>query len=200
MAERFPLHVWGAVLTLALACLALAWQNRELKTSRPPAIQTERPSLGQELSPLVGIGEEDDAVVRVNFSAEAPPTLLLAISGGCRFCAQNREHWEYLSSAVNSAGWRVVWASRDPSSTAMETQFNADLLGIRFWEPTYRTYLQLGLASVPRTLVVAPNGRVDGVWGGVLADQMDAIVDFLARYDKSVQPFLKTAHFEQKTK
>jgi hypothetical protein len=183
VAKARSLGLWTAVLALCAANLALVWQNRELKIRRPPTSSSVRPAVGQTLRSITGVGQ-NDRVVRVTFPSEDRSTLLVALSGGCPFCAENQDIWRKLSTAAVAAGWRVVWVSRDPAQLAYTQRFEGDLPGIRVSEPAYGTYLQLGLTLVPHTLIVSSRGQIEQVWGGVLAPQARTIEMFLRKYDQ----------------
>ena len=64
-------------------------------------------------------------------------------------------------------GWQMVWVSRD-SVDATSNYFTNDSFanGDVFADPPYRTYAQLGLAAVPKTIVVGTAGNVEQVWRG----------------------------------
>ena len=63
----------------------------------------------------------------------------------------------------------MLWVSRDPIEI---TRDYCTKHGIRLSDtladPPYRTYVQLGLARVPNTLLVGAEGRVEKVWAGRL--------------------------------
>jgi hypothetical protein len=74
-----------------------------------------------------------------------------------------------LAGALERKGVRVIWLSRDPVEI---TRVYCAKHGIRLTDtladPPYRTYLQLGLARVPNTVLVKADGTAEKVWPGRL--------------------------------
>ena len=74
-----------------------------------------------------------------------------------------------LASALEQKQVHVLWVSRDPLDI---TQDYCMKHGVRLSDvvadPPYRTYVQLGLARVPNTLLVRADGTVEKVWAGRL--------------------------------
>ena len=74
-----------------------------------------------------------------------------------------------LAGALEQRGVQVVWLSRDPVEITREycvkhgVPFSNTLA-----DPPYRTYLQLGLARVPNTVLVKADGTAEKVWPGRL--------------------------------
>ncbi len=66
-------------------------------------------------------------------------------------------------------GWKVVWVSRDSVEVTRkyceQNQISpSDVLA----DPTYGTFVQLGLEKVPHMVVIRPDGVVEKVWRGRL--------------------------------
>jgi hypothetical protein len=94
--------------------------------------------------------------------------LVIAYSPNCPFCRANQKNWEYLEREVKNKGWSVVWLSRDPVEITRPCVQTGIPLSEVIAEPTVRTYLQLGLVSVPGTIAVGADGIVQKVWSGEL--------------------------------
>src|SRR5262249_30715062 len=66
-------------------------------------------------------------------------------------------------------GVRVLWVSRDPADITKDYCLKH---GIPMFDvladPPHRTYVQLGLARVPNTVLVGAEGKVEKVWAGRL--------------------------------
>jgi hypothetical protein len=80
----------------------------------------------------------------------------------------------------------VVWVNRDadsPSPDAGEADSGQNLQILDhslLIEPTHRTYLQLRLATVPQTLILAADGRVEYVRAGVVDEAAElALSNFI---------------------
>lgn len=95
--------------------------------------------------------------------------LIIGTSAHCPFCKANQPGWSALASALmQREDSRVVWISRDPLE---DTRKYFGPLGnpqTALADPPNRTYEQLGLRIVPRTIVVLSGGIVDRVWTGQL--------------------------------
>jgi hypothetical protein len=64
---------------------------------------------------------------------------------------------------------RVVWLSRDPVEITRDyCMKNGIRLSDTLADPPYRTYLQLGLARVPHTVLVKAGGTIEKMWPGRL--------------------------------
>ena len=95
--------------------------------------------------------------------------LVITFSPGCPACQANQAGWAKLASAAEQKGVRVLWLSRDPVAMTRDYCLKQGIrLSDTLAEPTYRTYLQLGLARVPNTMLVGTNGTVEKVWAGRL--------------------------------
>lgn len=94
-----------------------------------------------------------------------------------------------LTSVLRSQkGWRVVWISRDPiQSTRAYCEQNGLVLSDVYADPTYDTYNQLGLKSVPYVIAIRADGSVEKVWRGRLdtAQQASMSAYFRATVDGS---------------
>ncbi len=74
-----------------------------------------------------------------------------------------------LAGALEQKGIRVLWVSRDPLPITRDYCLKHGIrLSDALADPPYRTYLQLGLARVPNTMVLGAGGRVQNVWAGRL--------------------------------
>ena len=74
-----------------------------------------------------------------------------------------------LADTLEPKGVRVLWVSRDPIEITREYCLKHGIaLAKALADPPYRTYLQLGLARVPNTVLVGAGGTVEKVWAGRL--------------------------------
>ena len=163
---------FGKVLEILL-CLAglgvlaenvfLLHQNRRLEEALAPQI-----TAGAHLQKLVGLGLDG------RFQAQALPSadsklLIITFSPACPACQTNQEGWMKLAGILEQKGVRVLWVSRDSMEITRDYCMKH---GIRLLDvvadPPHRTYVQLGLARVPNTLLVGANGTVEKVWAGRL--------------------------------
>ena len=81
----------------------------------------------------------------------------------------NQEGWKKLTGTLEQRGVRVLWVSRDTVETTRDYCMTHGIsLSDTLADPPYRTYVQLGLARVPNTMLVSANGTVEKVWAGSL--------------------------------
>jgi peroxiredoxin len=116
--------------------------------------------------------------------------LIITFSPGCPACQANQEGWMKLASALEQKGIRVLWVSRDPIEITRDYCVKHGLpLSDVLADPPYRTFAQLGLARVPNTLLVGPDGRVEKVWAGRL-DQAgwDTMFAFFGERQETASP------------
>jgi len=158
---------------VALICLAVGViiQNRGLISQQARRGQTFGMTVGRRVHNLAGVGL-DGAIKPVALPQSGQRLLIIGMSPGCPACRENQKGWAVLASGLKQRcdEWQVVWISRDPLA---ETKEYWGVLGGAppgaMADPPYRTYAQLGLAIVPRTITVLSDGRVDRVWTGKLS-------------------------------
>ena len=74
-----------------------------------------------------------------------------------------------LAGALEQKGIRVVWVSRDPIEVTKDYCLKHGIrLSDTLADPSHGTFVQLGLARVPNTMLVRANGTVEKVWAGRL--------------------------------
>ena len=166
--------VWIAALAVLAENVALFRQNRRLLEAAAPQI-----AAGTQLQMLSGV-TLDGRVEPVSLPSAGSKLLIITFSPGCPACQANQEGWLRLASNAREKGLRVLWVSRDPIEVTREYCLKHGIPLINaVADPPYRTYLQLGLARVPNTVLVGGDGKVEKVWAGLL-DQAgrDAMVAY----------------------
>jgi peroxiredoxin len=163
----------GPALNVLLWCLALAVlvqnvvllrQNRQLRTLvRYPEIEVGTKLHGLSAAALDG--------TRASIPFPLRPggrLLVVTLSPGCPICQANKDSFVRLTAVLRSQmGWRVVWISRDSiQSTRAYCEQNGLVLSDVYADPTYDTYNQLGLKSVPYVIAIRADGSVERVWRG----------------------------------
>jgi len=137
-------------------------ENRELRSRPALPLVAE----GKRVRDLKGLNLEGKTR-KIELTGPALKLLVIAFSPNCPFCRANQKSWQRLEREVRQRGWEVVWLSRDPVDVTRPYCLEH---GIPFWEaiaePTVQTYFQLGLASVPGTIAIGPDGVVRKVWSG----------------------------------
>jgi peroxiredoxin len=154
---------WIAALAVLGENIALLRQNRELREGAAPQI-----AAGEHLQMLSGVAL-DGHVVPVNLPGADAKLLFFTFSPGCPACQANQEGWKILASTLEQKGIHVLWVSRDPVDITREycLKHGIDLANV-VADPPFRTYMQLGLARVPNTVLVGVGGAVEKVWAGRL--------------------------------
>ncbi len=149
-----------AALGVLAENVVLFRQNRRLNEALAPQI-----TAGTQLQMLSGLAL-DGRVEPVSLPSAGSKLLIITFSPGCPACQANQGGWMKLASALEQKGVRVLWVSRDPIDVTREYCLKH---GIRLIDaiadPPYRTYLQLGLARVPNTVLVS-GATVEKVWPG----------------------------------
>ena len=157
------IFLWLAAMGVLAENVFLFLQNRRLNEALAPQI-----TAGTQLRMLAGIGF-DGRLEPVALPAAGSKLLIITFSPGCPACQANQEGWMRLTSTLEQKGVRVLWVSRDPIEV---TRVYCLKHGIRvndtLADPPHRTFVQLGLARVPNTLLVGAEGRVEKVWAGRL--------------------------------
>jgi len=155
--------LWIAALGVLVENISLLRQNRRLEEAAAPQI-----AAGAQLQMLSGL-TLDGRIVPVNLPSAGSKLLVITFSPGCPACQANQEGWMKLANNAREKGLRVLWVSRDPIEiTRGYCLMHGIPLSDTLADPPYRTYLQLGLARVPNTVLVDASGMVEKVWPGRL--------------------------------
>jgi peroxiredoxin len=161
--KAITMLLWLAALGVLTENIFLFRQNHRLLQASAPQI-AERTQL-QMLAALT----LDGRIEPVNLPATGSKLLVITFSPGCPACQANQEGWTKLASTLGQKGVRVLWLSRDPIDITRDYCLKHGIpLSDTLADPPYRTYLQLGLARVPNTVLVGAGGMVEKVWAGRL--------------------------------
>jgi peroxiredoxin len=155
--------LWFVALAVLAENIILFLQNRRLNEALAPQI-----TAGTQLQALAGIAF-DGRLKPVALPAAGSKLLVITFSPGCPACQANQDGWMKLQSVLEQKGVRVLWVSRDPVEITRDYCVKRGIpLFDTLADPPYRTFVQLGLARVPNTLLVGADGRVEKVWAGRL--------------------------------
>lgn len=161
--KAIEILLWVAALALLVENVELFRQNRRLLKVAAPQI-----AAGTQLQMLSGL-TLDGRIEPVSLPSVGSKLLIITFSPGCSACQANQEGWMNLASMLKPKGVRVLWVSRDPVEVTREYCLEHGIPLIdAVADPPYRTYLQLGLARVPNTVLVDASGAVEKVWAGRL--------------------------------
>lgn len=157
------IFLWVAALGVLTQNVVLFRQNKSLREATAPQI-----AAGAQLQMLSALAL-DGRVEPVNLPSAGSKLLLITFSPGCPACQANLEGWMKVANALKQNGMGVLWMSRDPVDVTREYCLKHGIPVIDVVaDPPYRTYLQLGLARVPNTVLVDASGAVEKVWAGRL--------------------------------
>lgn len=182
---------WFPTLLLLLAGI-LAYQNLVLARANRLLQQhivksaAQEVEVGDRLGILSGV-TPDGASVRHSFEAGSDGALVIGISAGCGICFKNLAAWRRVARVARDSGLRIVWVSRDVRERMREFLGESEAADTVMAEPTYGTYVQLKLQSVPRTLVVESNGRVSAVIPGLLDPAAEDKLVLAIRTERTLQ-------------
>lgn len=153
--------IWLAGLGVVAANMALLRQNRSLQESLAPQI-----TAGVHLEKLAGLAV-DGHLQPIALPPANSKLLIITFSPGCPACQANQEGWMKLAGALEPKGVRALWVSRDPMEVTRDYCLKHGIpLSDVLADPPNRTYVQLGLARVPNTVLVRADGMVEKVWAG----------------------------------
>jgi len=178
------IFLWVVALGVLAEDIFLFLQNRRLNDALAPQI-----SAGAQLQMLSGLAL-DGRLQPVPFAVAGSRLLVITFSPGCQACQANQDGWMKLASTLGQKGVRVLWVSRDPIEITRDYCVKHGIpLSDVLADPPYRTFAQLGLARVPNTLLVGPDGRVEKVWVGRL-DQAgwDTMFAFFGERQETASP------------
>ena len=162
----FQTLLWCLVAGVVVQNVILIRQNRALRA--PPA--REEISAGRQLRNLAATGL-DGTLRPIDLPAgEGQRLLIIGMSPVCPVCESSQGEWVKLAASLRQrAGWRILFVSRDPLALTSEFRQRTEIPSSEILaDPPFRTYLQLGLHSVPRMIVVGDGGVVERVWSGGL--------------------------------
>jgi len=155
--------LWLAALGVLAENVFLFLQNRHLSEALAPQI-----TVGTQLKMLSGVALNGH-LEPVTLPSADSKLLVITFSPSCPACQANQEGWMKLSGALQQEGIRVLWLSRDPVEITRDYCMKHGIsLSDTLADPPHRTYVQLGLARVPNTVLVGADGMVEKVWAGRL--------------------------------
>ena len=155
--------VWLAGLAVLAANVLLLQQNRSLREVLAPQVTS-----GTRIEMPAGLAL-DGRFQRPALPSADSKLLIITFSPGCPACQANQEGWKKLAGALEQKGIRAVWVSRDPIEVTKDYCLKHGIhLSDTLADPSHRTFVQLGLARVPNTMLVRADGMVEKVWPGRL--------------------------------
>ena len=172
MRARRVLAVVGGLVLIGICGLnwLLIDANRTLLQRLDAARGQKDFTVGEVLPPFSGVGL-DAMRTEVQLANDSRRTLLLVVSTVCPACQANHEPLRVLAAELDPQEWQVVWLSRDPWSLTRGYFDLHPVAGTVLAEPSFGSYLRLGMRTVPRSFVLAPGGGVELAITGRLGDE-----------------------------
>jgi peroxiredoxin len=156
---------WGLASVVVIINIALTRETRQL---RAVVELKTNDHISSRLATIVGF-TPSGVRKEVRFDGNMR-YLVIAFSPDCPYCEKSVAHWKEISEHLDRQTWSVIWVSRDRVDTAGEFAVSQGISDPVLADVTYRSYIELGLASVPSTIVVAPDGNVIGSVRGQVSD------------------------------
>ncbi len=169
ISRNLAMFVVTALLSLVTINVLLLKQNYELKSSARTRRSPSRDDLklGVSLPSLIGIGA-NGVTLAFNYSQASPKSLILIFAPGCKYCEDNMSSWKALTEVALSSKLRVVGVSLVFDGAydylAKYQIYHVPIIS-KFDSEIQRSYK---LGRSPQTLVVSGDGKVIGVYNGIL--------------------------------
>jgi peroxiredoxin len=161
--KMMEILLWLAGLGVLTENIFLFLQNQRLTEALAPQV-----TAGIQLQELAAVAF-DGRLQQVSLPPAGSKLLIITFSPACPACQANQEGWMKLAGTLEQKGVRVLWVSRDSIDVTRDYCLKHSIrLADALADPSYRTYVQLGLARVPNTLLVSADGTVEKVWAGRL--------------------------------
>jgi hypothetical protein len=149
---------FAVLVTVAVQTLQVRNENLALvamiRRDRAPVV-----AVGDRIGDLVGT-KVNGLQARYRLLGARGGSLVIEMSSNCGFCQRSFAAWRRLSLKARRLGLQVVWVSRDTTGDRAGSGQPLDLDESLIADPTYPTYVQLKLATVPQTLIVPNDGVV----------------------------------------
>lgn len=163
-----------ACIALSALVLALAWQNRKLKSdlaeahraATERAIPADALKDGDRLEPLDLVAAATKAPAKLAFDGTEGTTLLMVFSSTCPACRETFPIWNEIVSRL-PRGVRVVGIQSDLAATDPVAAARFPIYGFEGARPKAMDKVPF----VPCTAVVSADGSVSNVVFGVLTTE-----------------------------
>lgn len=177
--KLYPIFLHVALIALAATTLAVVHENRRLVELSAPA------------EPLLEVGSSVEAIAvygldglprNLAWDATGANRLLLVFTTSCPACKQNQEAWRALHLDIG-ADVEVVGISLSSAEATLAYRDDHDLpfdVVVAADREAFAAAYEIQV--VPFTVLLGRDGRVDGVWQGVLStDQQTEVTSSIRR-------------------
>lgn len=159
---------WALLIIASALICANAWLVWHDGVLRRKLSALSEPPVGSRLPALKGV-DPHGGTVEVNYGEDHRKTLLLVFSRTCRVCEMNWSAWSSALSAVNPSQLRVVYVdlSSKPDSTHL-ARHRAPADSLVTGPDPATALIAYNIRLTPQTILITQEGRVLGVWPGLL--------------------------------
>lgn len=156
------------VLILVVLDARLLLQNSRLRSVAEQALSGTTPKIGTVVPALVGLGLDGNRA-EISFpSSQGQASLVFVFSPACSICDVTWPYWEALQEQLSGMPYRVVYANTGPRvSPDYIGRFPALRDGIVV-DVDPQSMLAYNLQLTPLVLLISAEGRIEGVWVGML--------------------------------
>lgn len=173
MQVRKPILAAFVLLAVALigTNVALVKQDQTLAALNKAYEANLHLSVGAKVPPLSGSASDGTSTV-VTYDRGRLRTLLLVYAPSCSYCGLNWVSWRELLDQVDPAQVRAVAVSVEGAGLSEPYLEQVGLTKARTVVlPDFHTILLYRLRYTPQTILIGPDGKVEGIWSGVLSSQ-----------------------------
>lgn len=158
-------------LCLLVLNVILLKQNQEMKAQLTKHTSSPELTTGTQLPSLRGRGV-DGKEMQVSFGKDPRKSVLLVFAPECQFCERNMSVWKQILDNINKSSFRVTavsLSSQNLTNYIAAHQLNAIPV---LTDVNLQDRESYKLASVPQTIFIDANGRVEKVWTGLLQGEV----------------------------
>jgi len=173
MASRYYGDWWTIILVLVIIAMGveigyLVYQNRQLKAYIDDPRKFFSTLKETDTVPAITAIDVNGRDASLNYSADAPHTLLLWFSPGCESCHDNVAFWNEIYRDYHSEKLRYLGLCAGNADEAKDfiTEYGIEFPVVSAMDDrlveTYKGRV------LPQTILISPGGSILGIWPGVL--------------------------------
>ncbi|HUV35781.1 MAG TPA: redoxin domain-containing protein [Patescibacteria group bacterium] len=170
----------GLIVIMGIEIIYLVVQNRILKNIIADPTKYFRTLSKNEVVPSFSAQDIEGNDVEVNYAPDEPYTMLFWFGSTCSSCEDNIGYWKRLYGEYRSERLRFLGIFiGNPGSarryvSARQIEFPVLCATHRYLVDVYRGHV------LPQTMLVTPQGVVDGIWPGILRENEEtAIIELI---------------------
>jgi peroxiredoxin len=151
--------------------VALVKQNRTLAGLNKAYEANLHLSVGVMVPQLSGSAFDGTSTV-VKYDRSQLKTLLLIYAPSCSYCRLNWVSWRELLNQIDPARVRAVAVSVEGAGLSQQFLEQVGLTkAATVLLPDFHSLVSYRLRYTPQTILISPDGKVEGIWSGVLSSQ-----------------------------